>query len=214
MTAGFFEAVTFSAEDRMRVEQYAANRKRETLAAQSRDIGEFLRSLQMEAIFTSSGKLGWSRFTQLINKSNQFNLTTRRYTEAEIIAMAGDPSTLTMQVRLTDRFGDNGMISALICKPDDYDWIIDTWVMSCRVLGREVEQAVLNRLVDEALAIGIRRLIGIYRPTERNGLVAGHYTKLGFALLATEDGDRWVLDLADYRPCDVPIAIKCDSDAH
>ena len=172
MTGGFFEAVTFSAEDRVRVEHYAANRRRETLAAQSRDLSEFLRSLRMEAVFTTGGKLGWARFTQLINKSNQFNLTTRRYTESEIMAMVADPATLTMQVRLTDQFGDNGMISALICKPQEGDWIIDTWVMSCRVLGREVEQAVLNRLADEAQAAGIRRLIGIYRPTERNKLVA------------------------------------------
>lgn len=211
MTGGFFEAVTFTPEDRLRAGQYAANRRRETLAAQSRDLGEFLRSLHMEAIFTTGDILGWSRFTQLINKSNQFNLTTRRYTEAEIMAMVADPATLTMQVRLTDEFGDNGMISALICKPEDDDWVIDTWVMSCRVLGREVEQAVLNRLAEEARAIGIRRLIGIYRPTERNGLVAGHYAKLGFTRLATGDEDRWTLDLAGYAPRDVPMVIKRDA---
>jgi len=213
MTAGFFEAVTFSAEDRMRVDQYAANRRRETLAAQSRDISEFLQSLHMEATFTTGGKLGWSRFAQLINKSNQFNLTTRRYTEAEIMVMAADPSTLTMQVRLTDQFGDNGMIAALICRPENGDWVIDTWVMSCRVLGRGVEQAVLNRLVEEARAAGIRRLVGIYRPTERNGLVSEHYAKLGFASVSTGDGDRWTLDLADYGAREVPIVIKCDPDA-
>jgi FkbH-like protein len=213
MTGGFFEAVAFSAEDRARVEQYAANRKRETLAAESRDIREFLRSLQMEAIFTTGGKLGWSRFAQLINKSNQFNLTTRRYSEAEVITMAGDPLTLTLQVRLIDQFGDNGMISAVICRPEKHDWVIDTWVMSCRVLGRGVEQAVLNRLADEARASGIQRLIGIYLPTERNGLVAEHYAKLGFVPLTTGDGGRWALDLAGYAPRQIPIAIRCDSDA-
>jgi predicted enzyme involved in methoxymalonyl-ACP biosynthesis len=83
--------------------------------------------------------------------------------------------------------------------------------MSCRVLGREVEQAVLNRLAEEARAIGIRRLIGIYRPTERNGLVAGHYAKLGFTRLATGDEDRWTLDLAGYAPRDVPMVIKRDA---
>ncbi len=212
MTGGFFEAVTFSAEDRVRVEHYAANRRRETLAAQSRDLSEFLRSLRMEAVFTTGGKLGWARFTQLINKSNQFNLTTRRYTESEIMAMVADPATLTMQVRLMDQFGDNGMISALICKPQGGDWIIDTWVMSCRVLGREVEQAVLNRLADEAQAAGIRRLIGIYRPTERNKLVAGHYAKLGFTALAVEDGDRWVLDLSAYTPRNVPMLVRHATD--
>ena len=192
----------------MRSAQYAANGRRETLAAQSRDLNEFLRSLNMQASFTIHGKLGWSRFAQLINKSNQFNLTTHRYTEAEIMAMVADPKTLTMQVRLVDQFGDNGMISALICKRQDDDWIIDTWVMSCRVLGRAVEEAVLNRLAEEARAVGVERLVGIYLPTERNGLVAEHYSKLGFAQLATEDGSRWALNLSEFAPRTVPIVIK------
>jgi FkbH-like protein len=207
---GFFETVAFSAEDRMRSEQYAVNRRRESLAAESHDLGEYLRSLQMEVTFTTGSEHGWSRFTQLINKSNQFNLTTRRYTESEILALASDPSILTMQVRLSDQFGDNGMISALICKPLDGDWVIDTWVMSCRVLGREVERAVLNRLVEEGRAAGIRRLTGIYRKTERNGMVAGHYAKLGFQQIAAEDGERWALDLAEYTLHDVPMLVKCE----
>ena len=106
MTAGLFEAVTFSEEDRLRVEQYAANTRRDTLLAQSRDLGSFLRSLNMEVVFTTEGEVGWSRFAQLINKSNQFNLITRRYTENEILLLAADASTLTLQVRLFDQFGD------------------------------------------------------------------------------------------------------------
>lgn len=212
MTGGFFEAVTFSQEDRTRAEQYASNRKRETLATQSRDLNEFLRSLDMQATFTSDGELGWSRFTQLINKSNQFNLCTRRYSEAEISAMVADPTVLTLQVRLTDQFGDNGMISALICKPKDEAWMIDTWVMSCRVLGREVEQAVLNYLVEEARRRGIGRMIGVYRATDRNSIVAEHYPKLGFTRVSTGDGpgdeDRWTLDLAAFVPRQVPVLVK------
>jgi FkbH-like protein len=208
LTGGFFEAVTFSEEDRQRAEQYAAIRRRETLAANSRDLTDFLRSLRMQAAFTTGGAVGWPRFTQLINKSNQFNLTTRRYTEPEIAAMVADPATLTMQVRLTDQFGDNGMISAIICKPAGEDWIIDTWVMSCRVLGREVEAAVLNRLVEEARANGIRRLIGVYLPTERNGMVAAHYEKLGFQRGAADTADRWLLDVAAYTPRPVPLEIQ------
>lgn len=212
MTGGFFEAVTFSQEDRTRVEQYASNRKRETLAAKSRDLNEFLQSLDMQATFTSDGELGWSRFTQLINKSNQFNLCTRRYSEAEIFAMVADPAVLTLQVRLTDQFGDNGMISALICKMKDDAWLIDTWVMSCRVLGREVEQAVLNYLAEEARRRGIGRLIGVYRATNRNSMVAEHYLKLGFTRLSTgegtEDEDRWTLDLSAFVPRQVPMLVK------
>jgi FkbH-like protein len=211
MTAGLFEAVTFSEEDRTRVQQYAANTRRDTLMAHSRDLGAFLRSLGMEAIFTTGGEAGWARFAQLINKSNQFNLTTRRYTEAEIAALVADPETLTLQVRLIDQFGDNGMISAIIAVPEADDWELETWVMSCRVLGREVEHVVLNQIAAEARARGIRRLIGVYRPTERNGMVREHYAKLGFVRLAAPEGEyRWMLDLAQFTARDVPITITGD----
>lgn len=212
MTAGLFEAVTFSEEDRGRVDQYAANDRRESLRAQSRDLGSFLRSLAMQATFTTRGEAGWSRFAQLINKSNQFNLTTRRYTESELQILVGDPSTMTLQVRLIDRFGDNGMISAVIAVPDERDWLLDTWVMSCRVIGRLVEQAVLNRVVAEARARGIRRLIGIYRPTERNGMVKDHYAKLGFtrADASAPSEERWELDVSAFTAFDVPIATQRD----
>ena len=209
MTAGLFEAVTFSEEDRLRVEQYAANTRRDTLLAQSRDLGSFLRSLNMEVVFTTEGEVGWSRFAQLINKSNQFNLTTRRYTENEILLLAADASTLTLQVRLFDQFGDNGMISAVIAKPEGNDWILDTWIMSCRVLGREVERAVLNQIVAEARARGVRRLIGVYRPSGRNGMVKDHYKKLGFSSMTAPPGeDHWQLDAEDFAPRDVPIATR------
>lgn len=208
MDAGLFEALTFSHEDRNRVEQYAANTRRHTLRTQSCDLGAFLRSLRMQAIFTTGGEVGWSRFAQLINKSNQFNLTARRYSEAEIAALVADPLTLTLQVRLVDQFGDNGMISAVIGVPEGDDWVLDTWVMSCRVLGREVEHAVLNYVAAEASARGIRRLIGVYHATERNGMVRDHYAKFGFVRAAAAEGeDRWVLDLANFATRDVPITI-------
>jgi FkbH-like protein len=212
MTAGLFEAVTFSEEDRGRVEQYAANGRRESLRAQSRNLDSFLRSLAMQATFTTRGDVGWSRFAQLINKSNQFNLTTRRYTESELQILVADASTLTLQVRLVDQFGDNGMICAVIAVPQSHDWLLDTWVMSCRVVDRLVEQAVLNRIVAEARARGIRRLIGIYRPTERNGMVKDHYAKLGFARAeaCVPGEDRWQLDVSAFTAFDVPIATQRD----
>jgi len=212
MTAGLFEAVTFSDEDRGRAEQYAANDHRESLRAQSRDLGSFLRSLRMRAIFTTSGDVGWPRFAQLINKSNQFNLTTRRYTESELQFLVVDPSTLTLQMRLIDQFGDNGMICAVIAVPQAHDWVLDSWVMSCRVIGRLVEQAVLNRIVAEARRRGIRRLIGIYRPTERNGMVKDHYAKLGFtrADASAPGEERWELDVSSFAAFEVPIATQRD----
>ena len=208
LTAGLFETVTFSEEDRSRVSQYAANASRESLLAQSRNLGDFLRSLQMQATFTVDGAVGWARFAQLINKSNQFNLTTRRYTEAELQPLIADPATLTLQVRLTDQFGDNGLISAIVARPQGGDWLLDTWVMSCRVLGREVEQAVLNEIVAEARQRKIARLIGVYRPTDRNDMVKDHYSKLGFSPAPSTIGEsRWELEVASYVGREVPISI-------
>jgi FkbH-like protein len=117
----------------------------------------------------------------LINKSNQFNLTTRRYSEAEVADAEDESGVFTLQVRLVDRFGDNGMISVVICRPNaPFVWAIDTWLMSCRVLGRQVEQMVLREIVHHARAAGIQTLLGTYHPTEKNALVRDHYHKLGF----------------------------------
>ena len=138
---------------------------------------------------------------QLINKSNQFNLTTRRYSEADVAAAEHDQDAFTLQIRLIDSFGDNGMISVVICRqqPDArHQWQIDTWLMSCRVLGRKVEQMVLRELLMNARDAGVDTLVGVYRPTEKNQLVQDHYQKLGFTLHATEaDGSTvWTMPTA------------------
>jgi FkbH-like protein len=165
----------------------------------------------MRAVFTADGVTGWQRFAQLINKSNQFNLTTRRYSEAEVLALANDPDALTLQVRLLDRFGDNGLISCIICRPKGRDWLVDTWVMSCRVLGRRVEEAVLNEIVRRAKAKGIKNIHGSYFATDRNGMVKDHYEKLGFT---THDSGRgttsWFLALDNYTPRETPIFSESD----
>jgi len=148
--------------------------------------------------FTTTGR---ARVTQLINKSNQFNLTTRRYTESEVQALIDDPSSFTLQVRLRDSLGDNGIISVVICRPIAQDWCIDTWLMSCRVLGRKVETAVLQELVRNGRRLNVKRLLGTYRPTERNRMVADHYAKLGFAPdgVAQDGSTSWVLEVASAR---------------
>jgi len=209
MGCGAFEAISFSDEDRQRSEQYAANARRDSLAAQSRDLESFLESLQMRAVFTAGGETGWSRFTQLINKSNQFNLTTIRYTEPQVAEWVAAPDVLTLQVRLLDRFGDNGMICCIIARPDANAWILDTWVMSCRVLGRRVEETVLNEIVRRGRSAGIARIVGLYRPTPRNGLVRDHYRNLGFTPDGSDgDTERWVLNIASYETRLVPIVIE------
>jgi FkbH-like protein len=210
LTSGLFESVSFTDEDRSRAEQYAASSRRETLLAGSRDLGSFLASLEMEAIFTTGGETGWQRFAQLINKSNQFNLTTKRYSEAAILEMVGARRDFLLQVRLLDRFGDNGMISSVICRPVETAWEIDTWVMSCRVLNRQVEAAVLNEIMRSARLAGIQHLIGRYRPTPRNGVVRDHYEKLGFRLVSgTDEETVWVLDVGSFAA--IPVHIKSEA---
>ncbi len=182
--AGYFETAIFSQEDRKRADFYQDNARRIALKAQAVDLEGYLVSLGMKIVFRPFDATGRSRITQLINKSNQFNLTTRRYTEVEVASLAGDPACFTLQVRLIDNFGDNGMISAIVCRTRPRSvWEIDTWLMSCRVLGRRVEQAVLREIISHARARGIQKLVGVYVPTVRNGLVRDHYEKLGFELV-------------------------------
>jgi FkbH-like protein len=177
--AGYFEALTYSAEDRARADFYQDNARRVTLQNQAGDVGAYLTSLDMTITFQPFDAVGRARITQLINKSNQFNLTARRYTEIDVAAAEAD--CFTLQIRLADRFGDNGMISCIICRDaGPATWEIDTWLMSCRVLGRGVEAMVLREIIAAAQAHGITTLIGVYRPTPRNGMVSDHYPKLGF----------------------------------
>ena len=207
--AGYFEAAAFTADDAKRREQYALNRERRASLDTATDMPTFLRSLEMVMHVQPISRVDLARVTQLTNKTNQFNLTTRRYTEADIERFMADPATVTLQLRLADRFGDNGLISVLVARPDA-EWpedvlLIDTWLMSCRVLGRQVEEATLDSLIRAARASGARALIGSYRPTAKNAMVAEHYAKLGFESLpsppGTPDGTKfWRLDLAGYQP--------------
>jgi FkbH-like protein len=202
--AGYFEAVSFTAEDRHRSAQYLANANRQTLHVRSGDIDAFIRNLRMRMDVRPFDDIGRSRIAQLINKTNQFNLTTRRYTERQIQEIQADQTILTFQIRLHDAYGDNGMISVVIARPHTdgtaRGLLIDTWLMSCRVLGRTVEREVLNILVDQARSHGYSYLQGEYMPTDRNGLVRDHYKQLGFRLVETgahaPNGDtQWRLDL-------------------
>jgi FkbH-like protein len=209
LAAGYFEAVQFTAEDLDRAAQYQANAARNVSLASGADLKEHLASLDMVAQASPFDEVGRARIAQLINKTNQFNLTTRRRTEAEVAALERDPAVQTLQVRLKDRFGDNGMISVVICLPDQDAWQIDTWLMSCRVLNRGVEQAVLNVLVDQARQRGVTRLVGRYLPTPKNALVQDHYRALGFTPRTSPDGTaEWVLELADHTDYETQIRMQ------
>jgi len=208
LAAGYFEAIGFTTEDRHRAEQYQANAVRTQLLGATADLESYLQSLQMRAVCRPFDRVGRARITQLINKTNQFNLTVRRYTESEVEAFEQSSSGLTLQVRLIDRFGDTGMIAVVICVAQSVDWVIDTWLMSCRVLNRKLELAILNYIVSCASAAGVRALIGQYVGTERNGIVKDHYARLGFAPLVTgEPGSRWQLEVGSYTAAAVPMSV-------
>lgn len=209
--AGYFESVTFSAEDLKRAEYYQDNARRITLQKQAGDVDAYLASLNMEITFQPFDKTSRSRIAQLINKSNQYNLTTRRYTEAEVADAENDPQCLTLQVRLADIFGDNGMISVVICRRSSpSNWEIDTWLMSCRVLGRRVPEMVLQELLRRAEFDGIEKLIGVYKPSERNKMVEDHYRLLGFEQVSSgADGlTTWELQVRDAEVKGAPMLVR------
>ena len=213
--AGYFEAVSFSKDDAQRAEQYRANSQRDLLMEESHSIESFLERLEMQLTVAPVDALSLQRATQLVNRSNQFNLTTRRYTETQMQQISGEPGTLCLQMRLKDMFGDNGLISVVIAKPTRLDQeqglYIDTWLMSCRVLGRQVEQAVLNVLVERSRQQGVQFLLGEYIQTQKNEMVKQHYGNLGFRLLSEKSGENgefrslWRLDLETSKPFDTFI---------
>jgi FkbH-like protein len=214
--AGYFESVTFSQEDAKRADFYQDNARRVSLQKQAGNVDDYLASLNMEIIFQPFDKTGRSRIAQLVNKSNQYNLTTRRYTEAEIGQAEADPNCFTLQVRLTDIFGDNGMISVVICRETEPKvWEIDTWLMSCRVLGRGVQDMVLNEILRHAEANSIDRLLGIYIPSARNQMVENHYPLLGFESVDRQpDGStRWSLQVLGAEVKKAPMSVKSFSTA-
>jgi len=197
--AGYFEAVTFSVEDGQRAKYYQENAKRANILNSSSDMRSYLISLDMKISFYPFDQVGRGRIAQLISKSNQFNLTTKRYSETDLIKFEQNKDYFTLQIRLKDTFGDNGMISVVICKKYFSSWEIDTWLMSCRVLGRGVEVEVLQYILKNAIAYNIKKLIGYYIPTQRNIIVKDHYKNLGFRKANELTGTEvWELDVENY----------------
>jgi len=208
--AGYFEAVAFAAEDLQRAGFYQDNARRANLQKQVGGVDVYLASLEMTITFQPFDATGRARIVQLINKSNQYNLTTRRYTDPAVTDAENDPEVFTLQVRLADIFGDNGMISVVICRTAEVEvWEIDTWLMSCRVLGRKVEYMVLREILEHARAAGIWKLVGSYRPTGRNQLVVDHYARLGFTKAGEDESGltRWELLVAGAAPESAPMKV-------
>lgn len=203
-----FETVAITTEDRQRHDLYRARGQASTLRTTARDLSGFLASLEMRGKVRPLVTADLERVTQLVNKTNQFNLTTRRMTRTEVDDVAAAEDCIHLTARLADQFGDHGLISVVMGRVEGGIVSIDNWLMSCRVLKRGVERLMLNALVAEADRRGVTELRGRYTPTDRNSLVSGHFEALGFELSDTEqDGTTlWRLPLAGFTPLDHFIA--------
>jgi FkbH-like protein len=196
-----FEPLSITTDDTVRTGQYRKLRQRNALLAAATDMDAYLESLEMEATISPFAAIDVPRLAQLINKSNQFNLTTRRRSEAEVAALIGDSAYVCFSVRLKDRFGDHGLISIVIGCIAGATLTIDTWLMSCRVLKRQVEEEVLNEIARSAAARACARIVGVYSKTAKNEMVKEHYPALGFAPLAvTPEHAEFTLDVAAFTP--------------
>ncbi|SDA22798.1 HAD-superfamily phosphatase, subfamily IIIC/FkbH-like domain-containing protein [Ruminococcus sp. YE71] len=181
---GHFEPTAISADDLARNEMYKRNAKRAALAANAGDYGEYLASLEMKAEICAFKDLYLKRIAQLTNKSNQFNLTTRRFTAEQLEGFAASDSHITLYGKLTDNCGDNGVVSVVVGEIEGDTMEITLWLMSCRVLKREMELAMLDVLVRRAKEKGVKRIVGVYLPTAKNKMVERLYPDVfGFSEL-------------------------------
>ncbi|MEO7776783.1 MAG: HAD-IIIC family phosphatase [Fibrobacteria bacterium] len=194
--ANLFETASFSGEDLGRTRMYKEEAGRQEAAMSFASEEEFLAGLGMTAEVSPCNAFNTPRVAQLSQRSNQFNLRTVRYTDQEVASLADSPEWRTFVFNLRDKFGDYGLVSAILLRRQEDAWFIDTWIMSCRVLKRGMERFSLERLVLALRGNGARKLVGEYLPTAKNGLVKDHYANLDFK----RSGDRWELDLGTYRP--------------
>jgi FkbH-like protein len=196
-----FETASYSNLDKDRTKQYQVEAQRVSLSKTFTNEADFLKSLNMVSVVSGFTKFNTPRVAQLSQRSNQFNLRTVRYTDADIEALANDPDVIDLSFTLEDKFGDNGLIAVVIMKPQDKETLfVDTWFMSCRVLKRGMENFTLNTMVERAKAAGYKRIIGEYLPTPKNKMVEQHYTGLGFRTIEGASTAQFELDVETYQP--------------
>jgi FkbH-like protein len=204
----FFEPRSLTGEDMQRTDLYHAEVQRQNLSAAITDMDTYLESLAMEGEISEFTPVDIPRLAQLINKSNQFNLTTRRRSEADLHALLHDPDYFGFSLRLKDRFGSHGLIAIVIAQRLDAVVSIDTWLMSCRVLKRQVEDEVLNELVRLAKSRRSDSLEGLYLPTAKNGMVRDFYSTMGFTLTEQNEAYRkFQLHIHKFQPRSTKITI-------
>jgi FkbH-like protein len=204
---GYFEATFLTDEDTQRSVQYAANAEREALRGASQSLDDFLRSLEMAVVHGPITRVDVARAAQLVNKTNQFNTTTRRSSVEELEKWIQNPTGMTLQFRLLDRFGDNGLVSVMLFAASDADGAgvleLSNWVMSCRVFGRGLEQEAMNLAVELARVRGVKMFDAPYVPTAKNAVIKDLFANLGFVRAKQDErrdsASRWILDLETYE---------------
>ncbi len=200
--SGFFEITNLSEDDLKRNEMYQENARRSRLEASFADYSEYLLSLEMKAEILPFSSTYMSRIAQLTNKSNQFNLTTRRCSQTELEEIAANEQYITLYGKLVDKFGDNGVVSVVFGHTDDTDnttFHIDLWLMSCRVLKRNMEFAMMDELASQCLKRSITTIYGYYYPTAKNKMVKDFYALQGFEKIQEDESGNttWRMDLSD-----------------
>ncbi len=211
---GYFEVTNFSADDIKRNEMYKANAQRAAQQASFADYGEYLRSLEMTAVIDDFIPVYLQRITQLTNKSNQFNVTTKRYTPTEMEAVYQSDEYIRLYGKLIDKFGDNGVVSVVIGHKNVEILDIDLWIMSCRVLKRDMELAMLDKVVERCKACGIGKIRGYYYPTAKNKMVRELYGTFGFEKISEDEKGNtvWELDISGYEPKNHVIDVRENSE--
>ena len=189
---GFFETTYFSSDDLKRNEMYKENAAREKQKSSFADYGEYLDSLEMRATIKPIEATYMERIAQLTNKSNQFNLTTKRYTQAEIESVASNARYITLYGKLVDKFGDNGVVAISIGEIQDGICNLVLWLMSCRVLKRDMEFAMMDKMISECQIRGVKEIRGYYYPTAKNGMVKDFYRMVGFEFVSSDENGNTV----------------------
>lgn len=198
---GYFEVTVTSADDASREKMYKENAQRAKAELSFTNYSDYLLSLEMKAEIAPFIPTYFSRIAQLSNKSNQFNLTTRRYTQSEIEKISSDNSYITLYGKLKDKFGDNGVVSLVIASVKESVAEIDLWLMSCRVLKREMEYAMMDSLMERCKERNIKKIIGHYFPTSKNEMVKNFYATQGFKKVCEDcnGNTTWLIEIMDYK---------------
>ena len=204
-----FETASYSNLDKDRTKQYQVEAQRVSLSKTFTNEADFLKSLNMVSVVSGFTTFNTPRVAQLSQRSNQFNLRTIRYTDADVETLANDSNVINLSFTLEDKFGDNGLIAVVIMKRQDHETLfVDTWFMSCRVLKRGMENFTLNTMVEQARNAGYKKIVGEYLPTAKNKMVEDHYTKLGFTKIEGTTTAQFELDLEAYQPKECYIVKK------